>query len=227
MPYSIDRSQSLESLHDYLVGVEAGLLAMEQTQDLGPKWAHKQVEVKKLREERDEARKAVIGAQARVKVLDTRWDMVVAKISDRAYSLAGKDADVAPYEPLFGAVTAQEAKEYGPAKATAFGKSALAKLHELNEAELNPLADELAKANVALGVAHAARGEAEDAAAIHTLRKERLIEQVEALVAEAEIAILTRFPRQKALVASVLSPVDPARSRSKKAAPSDGPATVA
>lgn len=205
MSYKQSEQASYEALIDHTSSVIAGLLALGET-DLALPWQTLRQALKAQRDARDEARWTLLGAQRTVAVRDAAWDAVVTDLSGRAYLASGKQADQAPYVLLFGGISANDSRQLGPAKATAFGSALLRKGGELRHPELEQGLARLAIANADLEAAHAARLEARAAAEAHAVPRLRAVEAVERLTAETEVGILTKNPGRRDLVRAVLAP---------------------
>ena len=157
-----------------------------------------------------------------MRLRDAQWDRAVTDLSGRAFLAAGKDAGKSPYAPLFGTLPASAATRLGPAKATEVGERYLRNGRELNHAELNPHLETLGEATTRLREAGAARSEAQRDAQAHEIKRIVAKEQLELLIAETEVAILTSFVGRADLVRAVLGP-EPERPSSDAA---DEPADV-
>lgn len=196
---------SFETLLDYIVSVLAGLEALEEP-ELAVPWQTLLTSVRQDRDARDLARQALITAQRKVAVRDAAWDTAVTDLSGRAFLAAGKKADRPPYALLFAGVTADDARRLGPAKATAVGTALLRKGQELQHPDLADSLQRLAHANERLAAAEAARTQARAEAAVHEVPRVRAVDAVEALTAQTEVGILTRYPGRDDLVRAALAP---------------------
>lgn len=216
--YSLPKTASLEWLITYVVGTGAGLAAREDLASLAKPYDKLLEKLRKERDDRDAARFAAVRASAVVRVLDASFDDTVGRLSTEALAEARADEKASPYAPLFGSVKASEARNFGAARAVAFGQDLLAKLKELAVARLNPIAAALSKLVGKLDSAQETRAKAEDAAALFDIRRARLVEEIEKQVALTAIDVFKAAPGDKGLVAAVLSP-EAYQSSAKKAAP--------
>src|SRR5262245_30799454 len=110
MSFHLQPHSSIEALLDYVVGVSAALKAKEELATAATPWEELRRDLKQARDERDESRYVRIQASARVRVVDADWDEQVGALSGRAFLAADKQASKPPYAPLFGAVTAADAR---------------------------------------------------------------------------------------------------------------------
>lgn len=221
MAYDASPLDSLETLMDRAVSIDAGLSAMPELETLAPPWSKRLEAILDSRDARDAARRVVLKASAKVKVFDTRWDFTVKKISSVAYQSAGKKKDVEPYASTFGAVTAADAIDLGPHKATAFGTKLLSKMTALNHMDLNPLIAVLTADQENLANAAKVRDDAQVQAATHDVLRRKHVEEFNKLLAETEVGILTRFPGRRDLVRAILAPER--ATRSNKSTGTDAP----
>lgn len=113
MAYDIRDSSSLELLRDYVQGVIAGLEAHDGLAALAEGWRAIDGRLRAARDERDEARFARIRATKRYHVLRADLLDALTVLSGEAYHLAGKDADRAPYAPLFRGRTVASLRDLG------------------------------------------------------------------------------------------------------------------
>jgi hypothetical protein len=218
---------SLESLLAYCWGVEAGLLANDDTASLAPKWVAHIGLVRKGRDARDDARQKTARAEARTRVFDARFDSQIVFFSGTAYLAAGKDAKAEPYHSLFGTVSAKDAIGLGAGKATIFGSQIIATATHLAHASLMALIAPFKLIVEKLGAAGDERRAAAQAEKLHDIDRERLVEATEHLAAETEIALLKIFLGQagaKDLVRSILAVPRSALAKAGEEVPPEAPA---
>lgn len=213
MSYKLPLNSSLELMTDYCTGVIAGLSAVPELEPLAGRWRERKSQLRAERDGRDDRREATIVAAKRVELRDALWDEALTALSGAAYHEAGKEASKQPYNILFGAVTAATATNLGPAKATGFGTTLLAKLAELNNSALAPTRAALEKANAELKAAHEARTAAETAETANEIRRIQTRDALELLIAETELAILQQFVGRRDLVRAIVATP---RSKGKK-----------
>lgn len=225
MRYGLQETSSLERLLALATGVIAALEAKPETAEQAAPWKELKTQLRGARDARDDDRDAVYAAAARVRVLDAEWDAAVTDLSGRAWLAAGKDARTEPYASLFGSVKASDAVRLGVSKAQAFGARLVARARELGHADLTAAVDRLAAATEALSAAGARRDEASEKALLHDIRRRSLVRAAKDLGDATEVAILTRFPGRRDLVAAVLAaPEEDRRRRAGGAEPSAAPA---
>ncbi|MEK7705577.1 MAG: hypothetical protein AAB426_11510 [Myxococcota bacterium] len=205
MSYQIPDNASLERMMDYTTGVVASLSAMPETAALVKPWQPVAEKLRAERDARDTTRAAQLAAAAKVRVCDARWDAVVTELSGRAYLAGGKDAMKEPYVSLFGSVRAADATALGPYKATVFGRKLLARLGELGHTDLKDMTAALASINTELERAATGRTEMAEKAAAHEVRRHKLVEEIEALVAQTEVGVLTALPGKSTISRTMLS----------------------
>jgi len=206
MSYSLPEAITFEGMIDYATGVAAGLKAVPEIAPLAADWAAARQARRAERDARDDARALAVEATAVVRVRDAAWDDAVKKLSGEAFLAAGKDAGRSPYAPLFGTIKATDATRLGPAKASSFGATLLAKANELATPSLAGAVQALTKENAALGEAGAARAAARDGASVHEVKRQKAREALELLIATTEVGILTAFPGRRDLVRAILAP---------------------
>lgn len=208
MSYQHRPTASLETLIDYAVAGRAGLaIPGEGLEHLAPPWTDFIRRARAARDERDEARYVWIGYVATYRARDYRWEVAIGNLSKTSYHAAGMNADADPYAALFGTLKANDARSLGAAKATAFGNLVAKKAATLAHPALAEATAALVAANEALTLAHAQKVEAYDALRLHALHRTRLLDELNALIATTEAAILTRFPGDDQRVRAILAPL--------------------
>ena len=215
MSYQIPDNASLDRLIAYTATSIAALQAMDETRALAEPWSKLLADLQKERAEREAAELEQLAASARVKVWDARWDDAITDISSRAYLAAHKDDTAEPYVSLFGTIKAKQATHMGPHKATTLGNTLLAKLREQKHPELTPLIEPFASLNQQLTSVAAARSEAHERVSVYEVRRYKLIERMEALIAQSEIGVLTALPGQRTTLRAALSWNGHMRQRSR------------
>ena len=203
--YELPETASLEMMIEHCTSVIAGLEAVDELAPLAAPWVERRARLRHARDERDADRDAVTAASAKVRVADARWDGSVVGLSGIAFLAAGKDAKASPYAPLFGAVRAVDAVKLGAAKEAAFGAQLAKRARELNHPQLAGALAELEARNASLAMAAAARAEATSAVQLHAIKRGKLVDDLNALVAVTEVGILTAFPGRKELTRAVLA----------------------
>lgn len=218
MSYRISSKIGVDRLLDYATAAGAALHASEETRDLAPQWFSLADEVDgHIADRRKSHRKTTI-ARALVRVADVRWDSTFERVADKAWMLSGKNRKRAPYEPLFGDVTASQLKDYGAQRAIAFGEDFEKRLVALKNPELMQFVDEVREANEKLKQADEDRKVAVREERMHQFPRLALVEKTQVLVNKTEIALLSRFPGNRELVRAVLSPTPTTRRRRRVAA---------
>lgn len=212
MPYKLPRTLSFGGIRRYIVGVIGGLNAAGY-QDLAQPFFSLRDQCRQLQLEQEDAREETLIQGANLRVADVAWDAAIGKLSERSFLLAGRNVNAMPYRLFFGNVTAKDARRWGVHKATVFGTRAVEKLRDrLPEAndeeqrELGPVLEQVERANVRFAAAGEDFRNAVTAERLHSPRRERFIERVEAQVAATELELYMRDPRNKALVKALLSP---------------------
>lgn len=222
MPYSLP-TWSIESLLAYIVGVDAGLGAEEETAPLACPFHELVPRCRGERDRRDDARYAAACCEAVQRVVDAQWDAQLGTISGTAYLAADKRDDQTPYVELFGAVKAADAQKYGAHKASVFGTDLIAKMRKLAHPALVSLVDPFETLNTRLEAAGQARENAERAEKVLGIDQDRLRLDIEKEVARAEVALLGMLvgrPGAKERVAAILSPErGPRRSKTEQTEP--------
>lgn len=205
MSYHIPDKASIESLIDYMAHAAAALASFDETAALVAPWKELTTKLRAARDERDNDSWSYLGASARVGAWDARWDASVTTISGLAYAAAGKDVTSEPYVSLFGNVRAADATRMGAYKATMFGSKLLAKAKEQNHPALRDATAQFAPINAALEKAAHARRDAAEKMAVHDVKRYKLIDEIEQLIAKTEIGVLTAFPGQRKIVQAMFS----------------------
>lgn len=221
MSYAQPSDASLESVIDYVVGVIAVLQATPELAALAPPWHKLRDNLLKARDDRDQKRWKLLGAQRKVGVLDVKWDAAVGDLSGRAFLAAGKDAKAHPYADLFSPLVADDLKRLGPVRAAAAEEVIQAKGKALAHPDLTKSLDGLDKATVALTAADTERTAALQVVLVLDIERTKQIAAVDLLVATTEIGVLTAFPGQREIVRAVLAP-----AKAEKKAKADTAATV-
>ena len=127
MSYQIPQSAPIVRLIDYCTGVIASLTAQSQSQSVAGNWVALRQKLLLERQACEESKWNRIGATARVRLWDARWDALVTEISGHAFLAAGKNTKAEPYLSLFGQIRAVDARNMGPHKAQIFGARRLAR----------------------------------------------------------------------------------------------------
>ncbi len=200
----LPKSWSLEAQREYVVGVVAGLKAIDRAAPLVGPWEAAKRERRDAMGRRDDARDKAVETSARVALYDTEWDEAVRQLSSGAYEVAGKDAGAPPYAELFGSVKAVELTRLGPARATTAGANLVKLARATGNAKLVPLAAALETKTQALETAWKADVTAEGEALVQEVERTRLLRQLQQLVAETEADVLKLFPGRKDLVRALL-----------------------
>lgn len=205
MSFQIPDNASFDRLVEYSTGVIASLEAIEETRSLSPKWLELRTKITDMRSEWEKANWNLIGASARVHVCDSRWDDQVVEISGRAWLAAHKDAKIEPYKSLFGTIKANDLIRMGPHKATVWGHKLLAKGRELKHPELDSLLSSFETTTAELQKAFIDRMECSEQLAMFSVRKNKMINEIEALIANTEIDVLQIFPGSRRTVRAMIS----------------------
>ena len=198
MSYPQRPSASLEALIDYVVSVIAGLEAIGLDVLAAP-WLALLQTLRSNRDSRDDARFALLRAQRKFNVRDAQWDEAISDLSGRAYLAAGKDAKALPYQALFGGVTANDARNLGPAKAAAVADVVLAKGAQLAHPDLATSLQRLQDATASLNSAADLRSQTRIAVATHAVVRIQRLADVDTAVGIAEAGILSAFPGRRDL----------------------------
>lgn len=218
--YQVDGNSSFERLIEIVQRLRARCVSVEVPSPLMANWDALLTTLRQRRDERDEVRSARITVAAVVDVADARLDEAFSLLSGNAFLAAGRDAKKAPYANLFGTVTAVEAQRLGPPKATVYAAGLIAKLKELDHPQLNSFVPRIERLAGELKKADAERAEFDQALAMHEIRRQRAVSEVEALIAMTGLYLAERFPEQPQLVAAVLNPY-PHRAKRKRVAPAE------
>lgn len=221
MSLALSNTSSLERLRLYVVGVIAGLLALQRLRALevpgmepleGPwietflgKWRGEKAQIAGAITARDADRDRDEETSATVRVFDVQWDATVRRLSGLAFLVSGKKEEAEPYALLFGGVKARDLTSLGPAKAGVAGLELVAKVNAWGGAELTPLAAALDKQTKALVAADEEDAVAEAQAATHEVERVKTLRRLERLRDETEAQLLVKFPGRKDLVKSVLA----------------------
>jgi len=211
---------------EHCTSVVAGLQAMDELAPLAVPWVEKRTRLRQARDERDADRDAVTAASAKVRVADARWDASIVGLSGVAFLAAGKDAKASPYAMLFGSVRAVDAVKLGAAKEAAFGAQLVKRARELSHPQLAEALAEVEARNAELERVAAARSEAVSAAQLHAIKRGKLVDELNCLVAVTEVGILTAFPGRKELTRAVLARQVEKRSSAEANDDADAEATA-
>jgi hypothetical protein len=220
MSFVLPDSIGLTTAREYVVGVHASLKALESANpELNATveaWSNARARVDALLAKATAISDELAVRRALEQLADYGWDGALGEVSSESFHVSGKDPAAKPYSELFGTVKASDAQHFGAAKATVFGKRVLARLEQLADSRLSSQTQKLAQANDTLAAAYAARTEAEEARARIGIEKRQLVAGLEALIASAEVALLTQFPGRRELVRAVLSPARLRRAPSQQ-----------
>ena len=206
MSYKLVAEWSLESIKEYAVAAMAGMQAVDEVAEASIPLASLVELCDAAIAQRNAARIKSVVASARVRVLDAKNDKLIGTLSGTAFLAAGSKADQEPYNALFGAVTAEDLKEMGPHKVSSAGAALIAKARALNHPQLTPLLPGLDASMESLKAAGAARDDAFVAEGTHEVERRKILSHAQRLVADAEVAVLTRFPGRRDLVKAILAP---------------------
>jgi len=221
MAYVLSRTMSLESMRSYVVQVIAGLNAVSELAPLAAPWRGEKDALGKQREARDADLDLEVETSARVRVCDAEWDLAVGQLSKTALYLAGGNAKKEPYAQLFGGMKAQKMRSLGPAKASVVAAALVAKCSAMTSPEMLAAAQEIAQKTEALAAAENADAAAEAKVLTHGVERAKTLRRWEGLIAETEVAILTRYPGRDDLVRAILDPTPERRSSKQDEASND------
>lgn len=207
MPFKLPKNAGLSVCMEYVLRVEASLLAEEETKELATPWTALYMRSKEARDKREAGSREVAIAIGKGKAADVKWDRAVIDLSGLAYFHAGKDAEKLPYSRLFGTIKANQMRMFGMAKALSTGKQLLTDLQQLADPALQPAQEKLQKANDALGTSETAKSDAKRAFRQHELVRQELVEDIEKQIILTEIELLKQGFDRIAL-RTLLSPHD-------------------
>lgn len=205
MSYSLPATWSLESMRDYCWAVEAGLEADPALAALAPPWAAFEARLEAERNKRDGVRKRLVKSSAVERVADLRWDDVIKRLGTRSFADAERDAKKPPYALLFGTLAPAQCRRLGAVKAGELSNGLAVKLRELG-APYALFEAELTQAAEALRGAHQQRKLLQAENSGHDLRRRALLDELEWLVDQTELGILTARPGDDDAVRAILSP---------------------
>lgn len=200
----LDDRSSYETMLEFTAQVVAGLGALDELAGADAGFLALRGRIQAARDKRDGARWLHISKSARVRVFDARWDRGVTATSSAAFVASNSDAKQDPYNALFGTVKAADVVQLGPAKAEAFGNTLLARGAALALPALEPHLAAVKTAQALLMKADVERDQAATDALTHEVERRKLLKELEREAALAEVAILTRFPGDRALVNAIL-----------------------
>lgn len=207
MAAKFDPSATFETMIDYCKGVESGAIADEQFAHLCVRFDARAAELIGLRDARNRDRWALLAAQRRVDVRETRLRAATGEVSGVAFLASGKRADRSPYADLFGTVKATDIASFGPANAIAAVGKVLERGRQSGVAALTESLDRLNAATAPLKAADESRTAAENTASRHEVIRGQEVARLDLLIGEAEAAILTDNPGRTDLVRALLGVV--------------------
>lgn len=219
--YQVNESSSLERLIEIAQSLRARCVAVQASSEIIGEWEAMLATLRTRRDERDEVRTARITASAVVDVADARLDEEFSLLSGNAFLAAGRDAKKAPYANLFGTVSADEGRRLGVHKAKVYAAGLTTKLKELDHPQLNSFVPRIERLASELRNAAAERDELDQKLSTHEIRRQRLVTEVEALIAKTGMYLAGRFSEQPQVVAAVLNPYPGRRKKRARVAPSE------
>lgn len=206
MAYTFKVNTGYPRIRRYCAQGIGGLEARPELAASVADWEAMKQRVRAEHQAREDVDDKVIKASAAARVADAGFDACLGDVSARAFELAGKDASAEPYVTLFGKITAQRAKRFGPAKAIDVGTRVVRDGRRLAP-EMGSLLDALEAATQRLDAAFKAFEAAEDELFAPRQAKKKLVRDLNLLVARTEAAVLTAFPGNEDLVVAILTPV--------------------
>lgn len=207
MPFKLPKTASLAVCAEYVLRVEASLLAETETQELATPWTVLQTRVKEARDKREAGERTLAIMAGKVRAADVKWDRVVLDLSSTAFFHAKKDAKALPYARLFGTIKATDMRKMGASKSVGYGKQLLTDLQQLDHEALAPHQEKLQKANDNLMAADTLRDDAKRAFRSHDLTRQALIEEIEKQIILTEIELLKQ-EYDRIAVRAFLSPYE-------------------
>lgn len=228
MAYVFGQGTSYGRLRRYTSQVIGGLEARQELATLAPEWRAMQARIVEGRAERERADDQVLFVDAKARVEDADFDRATTGLSGKSWSLSGKNKANEPHATLFGKLTAADIKRLGVVKASTEGRRLVKQSKALGNPDLEPELGAFETATEALIAVTAAIEAADDGLFAPRQAKNKLVRELNRLVAVTEANILMAFPGRRDLVSAILAPWFERRTKrtaggGEDTEPSDGP----